>query len=560
MKKRKIEKKFNFNFVFDKDRERLSSSTILVRGSLLTCIILSFASGIIDIAFFSGLSKSLLHIGTIPMPAAILYTIISVGFISAKFWLAMKLGMLKELQARLTAKRFTWSKNLDKPINLTNFWHKFMIAISIMTALSLSVNSIGSALKDAERNSTNITVSIDELKALKDQKKADNNDKRTLTRGNLEGTANSKQTAEKEVDRYWPNIEKWQNILADIYENEEYLALETEKEKASYIETKRKPFKKMAPTFVGNNIDYISRSELITKFQQEAKKTEVDKDSIAAYDALADENNEEIKNTILALENLYKHPNEYKDGLVIEGKPVSFLDETDEPIDVTQVIGILQGLREEWKNNSDIGESSQIFMLVSEIITSKLGEDKSSSGSGSGIAEILMIIVIAIIGIGQEFLIAHFTPKATVDRSLLRQVSEYLLWENKDQKERFLLEVYDDYYGDGVFNQDAFEHKCKKAVEHLERNIDDTIAKYSKNNRSIEQLKESKKAGQIKEPIYIQTQEEKPVLNDRPIKESEVVKIPEAAESKPVKETEVQEKFDNELDALIKEAESRIEE
>ena len=574
MKKKKIEKKFNFNFVFNKDRERLSSSTILVRGSLLTCIILSFASGIIDIAFFSGLSKALLHIGTVPMHAAILYTIISAGFISAKFWLAMKLGMLKELQARLTAKQLTWAKNLDKPIKRTNFWHKFMIAISIMTALSLSVNSIGSALKDAERNSTNITISIDELKALKDQKKSDSNDKRTLTRGNLEGTANSKQTAEREADRYWPNIEKWQDTLASIYENEEYLALETEEEKASYIETKRKPFKKMAPTFIGNNIDYISRSELVTKFQQEAKKTEIDKDSIAAYDALANENNEEIRNTILALENLYKHPNSYENGLVIEGKPVSFLDENGEPIDITQVIGILQGLREEWKNNTDIGESSQIFMLVSEIVTSKLGEDKSSSGSG--IAEILMIIIVAIIGIGQEFLIAHFTPKATIDRSLLRQVSEYLLWENKDQKERFLLEVYDDYYGDGVFNQDAFEHKCKKAVEHLERSIDDTIAKYSKYNKLAEQPVKPKKIKPIEkiekeEPAPVQIQEEKPAISvaettkkPEEVKEPKEVKVPEVIEAKPVEQApevaEVQEEIDDELDALIKEAETRIEE
>lgn len=574
MKKKKIEKKFNFNFVFNKDRERLSSSTILVRGSLLTCIILSFASGIIDIAFFSGLSKALLHIGTVPMHAAILYTIISAGFISAKFWLAMKLGMLKELQARLTAKQLTWAKNLDKPIKRTNFWHKFMIAISIMTALSLSVNSIGSALKDAERNSTNITISIDELKALKDQKKSDSNDKRTLTRGNLEGTANSKQTAEREADRYWPNIEKWQDTLAGIYENEEYLALETEEEKASYIEAKRKPFKKMAPTFIGNNIDYISRSELVTKFQQEAKKTEIDKDSIAAYDALANENNEEIRNTILALENLYKHPNSYENGLVIEGKPVSFLDENGEPIDITQVIGILQGLREEWKNNTDIGESSQIFMLVSEIVTSKLGEDKSSSGSG--IAEILMIIIVAIIGIGQEFLIAHFTPKATIDRSLLRQVSEYLLWENKDQKERFLLEVYDDYYGDGVFNQDAFEHKCKKAVEHLERSIDDTIAKYSKYNKLVEQPVKPKKIKPVEklekeEPAPVQVQEEKSTIpvtettkKPEEVKEPREVKVPEVIEAKPVEQApevaEVQEEFDDELDALIKEAETRIEE
>ena len=169
-----------------------------------------------------------------------------------------------------------------------------------------------------------------------------------------------------------------------------------------------------------------------------------------------------------------------------------------------------------------------------------------------------MIIIVAIIGIGQEFLIAHFTPKATIDRSLLRQVSEYLYWEDKDQKERFLLEVYDDYYGDGVFNQDAFEHKCKKAVEHLERSIDDTIARYSKNNKSEEQLKEPKKIRKIKEPVSIQTQKEKPILNNEPIKEPKVVKTSEIIESKPVKENEVQEEFDDELDTLIKEAESRI--
>ena len=207
-------------------------------------------------------------------------------------------------------------------------------------------------------------------------------------------------------------------------------------------------------------------------------------------------------------------------------------------------------------------------MLVSEIVTSKLGEDKSSAGSG--IAEILMIIIVAIIGIGQEFLIAHFTPKATIDRSLLRQVSEYLLWENKGQKERFLLEVYDDYYGDGVFNQDAFEHKCKKAVEHLERSIDDTIAKYSKYNKLVEQPVKPKKIKPIEkiekeEPAPVQTQEEKPIISvAETTKKPEEVKVPEVIEAKPAEPTpevaEVQEEFDDELDALIKEAEARIEE
>ena len=475
----------NFKFIFNKNRERLSSSSILIKGNLITCLILSVASGIIDLAFFSGLSKSLLHIGTIPMSAAILYTVISIGLISAKFWCAMKLGMVKELETKLRAKNFTWADNLKKAQIPWHIAHKFLIMISIVTALSLSVNSIGSALKDAERNTTNITISLDELKNLKDQKKSDNSNKRNLTRGNLEGTANSKQTAEKEADRYWPNIEKWQLKLAEISSSEEYLTLETDKEKASYISKQREPYKRMAPTFVGNNIDYISRSELVTKFQQEAKKTEVDKDSIAAYNALADENEEEIKNTILALENLYRHPNEYKDGLVIEGKPVSFLDENGEPLDITQVIGILQGLREEWKANTDIGESSQIFMLVSELITSKTGDD-NVTGSGSGIAETIMIIFIAIVGIVQEFLIYLFTPKAAIDRKLLRQVSHYLQWSSIEEKERFLIEVYVEYKGDGVINQEQFDFKCKKCVDDMSETVDSVIQKFAKKDVSVE--------------------------------------------------------------------------
>lgn len=465
----------NLKLIFNKNQERVNSSTILVKGNLVTCLILSIASGVIDLAFFSGLSKSLLHIGTIPMSAAILYTLISIGFISAKFWCAMKLEMVKELETKLLAKGYSWAVNLKKAQIPWHIAHKFLIAISIVTALSLSVNSIGSAMKDAERNATNITVSIDELKALKDQKKSDNSDKRSLTRGNLEGVANSKQKAEEEAARYWTNIENWQNKLAQIYSSEEYLALETEAAKTAFIAKAREPYKKMAPTFVGNNIDYISHSELVTKFQQEAKKSEVDSDSIKAYEALTNENDSEIKSTILALENLYKHPNEYKDGLIIEGQTVSFLDENGEPLDVTQVIGILQGLREEWKANSDIGESSQIFMLVSELITSKVGEGNSS---GSGVAETLMMVFIAIAGVVQEFLIYLFTPKAAIDRRFLRQVSHYLQWSSIEEKERFLIETYIEYKGDGVISQEQFDWKCRKCVDDMSETVDSIITKH----------------------------------------------------------------------------------
>ena len=117
--------------------------------------------------------------------------------------------MVKELETKLRAKNFTWAGNLKKAQIPWHIAHKFLIMISIVTALSLSVNSIGSALKDAERNTTNITISLDELKNLKDQKKSDNSNKRNLTRGNLEGTA-IKVGNSNEFSYYCPDKKVWE--------------------------------------------------------------------------------------------------------------------------------------------------------------------------------------------------------------------------------------------------------------------------------------------------------------------------------------------------------------
>ena len=89
-------------------------STRNINGVLLTCILLSFASGFIDLVFFSGLSKSVYNVANIPIAASILFTIMSIGFISAKFWCAGRIGMLRELKSRLKAKGKTWYKNINK--------------------------------------------------------------------------------------------------------------------------------------------------------------------------------------------------------------------------------------------------------------------------------------------------------------------------------------------------------------------------------------------------------------------------------------------------------------
>ena len=78
------------------------------------------------------------------------------------------------------------------------------------------------------------------------------------------------------------------------------------------------------------------------------------------------------------------------------------------------------------------------------------------------------MILIALFGIVQEFLIYLFTPKATIDRKLLSQVSSYMMWKDEEEKERFLISVYKSYVGDGIINQESYEAKCKKCVSLMQ--------------------------------------------------------------------------------------------
>ena len=84
----------------------------------------------------------------------------------------------------------------------------------------------------------------------------------------------------------------------------------------------------------------------------------------------------------------------------------------------------------------------------------------------------MMMILIMVFGIVQEFLIALFTPKATINRKMISQFSEYL--ENVDIN-KFMLETYKNYLDRGILSSEAFEAKAKKAVGLMENSVEDII-------------------------------------------------------------------------------------
>ena len=450
-----MEKQSKIKFNWSLKNNKIDSSTILINGVLFTCIILSIASGFIDLTFFSGLSKSLFHVGTIPIPAAVLYTVISIGFILAKFWCAMQIGMLKELKARLLAKGKDWANNLKKALLPWQIVHKFLITVSIITALSLSVNSIGVGIRKMEQNIKNMSYDAETLIELNKSANSGEKEKREAAKDNIAGAINAKDDARKEVDRYYSRLVQYQEEYFSIPEDD------TEARQAVISKIVRE-----IPGAVEKNAIYFTKADLQRSIQKTASANETVNDTSLYEEAVAYDKSQ-IEATILALaDKKYKTP---------DGELISFTNEDGSLVDVQLAISRLQNGISEWQSDTgDVGESSKIFTLIATYINA------DAKAGGMGISEWMLMILIALFGIVQEFLIYLFTPKATIDRKLLSQVSSYMMWKDEEEKERFLISVYKSYVGDGIINQENYEAKCKKCVSLMQETEDDVIAKWSK--------------------------------------------------------------------------------
>ena len=434
---------------------KIDNSTILINGLLLTCIGLSIASGFVDIVCYSGLSVSLFHLGTLALPAAILYTLISIFLTSGKFWFGMKIGMLKELRTRLKVQNFQWYKNITKALLPWQLLHKLLICISLLTAMSMSVNSIGSGIRAMQQNIDNMTRDAETLIELNKSVNSGVKEKREAAKSNITGAITAKDDARQEVDRYYSRLVKYQ---------EEYFATPEDD-----IDARKAIIDKIVreiPGATSKNAIYFTKADLQKSIQKTASRNETVNDTSLYEEAVSYDKNQ-IEETLIAISDKeYKMP----DGTLIQ-----FIDNDGKPINVQLAISRLQNGISMWQaDTGDVGESSKVFTLLAMYIKA----DETAGGIGA--AEWMIMMFIFFTGIIQECMIALCTPSATIDRKTLSSVSRYCEWKNEEEKERFLLRVYKSYVGDGVFNQADYEEKCRKCVELMEETEDDVIVKYSK--------------------------------------------------------------------------------
>lgn len=456
---------------------KIDNSTILINGLLLTCIGLSIASGFVDIVCYSGLSVSLFHLGTLALPAAILYTLISIFLTSGKFWFGMKIGMLKELRTRLKVQNFQWYKNITKALVPWQLLHKLLICISLLTAMSMSVNSIGSGIRAMQQNIDNMTRDAETLIELNKSVNSGVKEKREAAKSNITGAITAKDDARQEVDRYYSRLVKYQ---------EEYFATPEDD-----IDARKAIIDKIVreiPGATSKNAIYFTKADLQKSIQKTASRNETVNDTSLYEEAVSYDKNQ-IEETLIAVSDKeYKMP----DGTLIQ-----FIDNDGKPINVQLAISRLQNGISMWQaDTGDVGESSKVFTLLAMYIKA----DETAGGIGA--AEWMIMLFIFFTGIIQECMIALCTPSATIDRKTLSSVSRYCEWKNEEEKERFLLRVYKSYVGDGVFNQADYEEKCRKCVELMEETEDDVIVKYSKKHKiavKARTIKEDIPVAEIKE-------------------------------------------------------------
>lgn len=436
---------------------KIDNSTILINGLLLTCIGLSIASGFVDIVCYSGLSVSLFHLGTLALPAAILYTLISIFLTSGKFWFGMKIGMLKELRTRLKVQNFQWYKNITKALVPWQLLHKLLICISLLTAMSMSVNSIGAGIRAMQQNIDNMTRDAETLIELNKSVNSGEKEKREAAKDNITGAINAKDDARKEVDRYYSRLVQYQ---------EEYFAIPEDDTDARQVVINK--IVREIPGATAKNAIYFTKADLQRSIQKTASANETVNDTSLYEEAVSYDKNQ-IEEILIAISDKeYKMP---------DGTPIKFID-NGKPINVQLAISRLQNGISMWQaDTGDVGESSKVFTLLAMYI------EADETAGGIGAAERMIMMFIFFTGIIQECMIALCTPSATIDRKTLSSVSRHCEWKDEEEKERFLLKVYKSYVGDGVFSQEDYEEKCRKCVELMEETEDDIIAKYSKKHK-----------------------------------------------------------------------------
>lgn len=505
----KNEKKF--------EKPTLKTTTVLINGKLITCILLSIISAVIDLIFFSGLSRSAYELfGLIAIPAGLVMSLMSIGFSMGKFFCAMQLGAIAELTTRLKNCGYKWYNNLKKLSWKWHVIHKFLIGVSILTSISLSVVSIG----------TGVTRNADKLKQIDDliiegtkyseilNTARDTSLTATVSRSVDTSERDAIAFTQTQMTKIRPAVEQYkaerQSFTGAGYDVNSTEEIEWNGKNiipTDYWNRRNEEVNNLLQnyyrTVTGKEIYNLNLSQVERVIKQNylnnyqsRSSDEIKKEMEAARQSTIQEANGWLDT--LNASNFTKNEQVVRNNGRIEytSVPVTFdtdYKNTDTKVLITRALALLRQYRTEVESdNGDIGSSSKLFMMIGNAVD-KIGAKQNSSvvdalntkvKTGMGSTEIMIMVVIMLFGIVQEFLIALFTPKSTISRKMLYQFDAYF-GEDFSINE-FMLETYLDYYNKGIISKEDFEAKAKKCVDLLQNTKESIIERYSR--RPIEKV------------------------------------------------------------------------
>ena len=511
-------KKDSDESVIKQIKPTLKSDKILVNGVLFTYILASLVSGVVDLVFFSGLSKSHYNIFAIKIAAPIVMSLLSLVITSGKAWCAIKVSQIDSLVSHLKNYGYNWTRNFRKVRVKWNIAHKLCATVSIITTISLSVVSIGSGVT----RKANTLKLVDELieqgttfQALLNKTSQTKLD--TIVSQSVDTTQDEAiEYVREHIAKINPELESYKNDrIAFEYKygagavNSSRTDLpETEGKSASdyWTDRNQKINALLSQAGYGNltgpQIKKLNRSQVEKALKENYMTIYSNSNKKAAMEGaekIKDETTQEAEGwlDILNASNFQSKKQVIKENGKKDWEQALIVFDADPEksikVKVDSALMQLKAFRVEVENDTgDIGSSSKVFMLAGSAFE-KIGQKektyneitnrKNVKVSSFGATEIMIMTLICFFGILQEVLIALLTPKVVVTRKTLASFEPYFGTDFNENE--FLYDLYRKYQNKGIISMAEFEAKALKCstLSETPETLKDFISKSKKTRK-----------------------------------------------------------------------------
>ena len=150
------------------------------------------------------------------VPAGLVLGLMSVVIIFGKAWCAMRVSQIDELISHFKALDIKCWDRLKKPRRFWKSLHVLCMSVSLLTAMSLSVVSVGDGIR---KNQNEIKKANEEIVALAELINANSigqSKQREIIYSSVSVSTNSTKDANEAADKIWPLIEEYRAERAEF--------------------------------------------------------------------------------------------------------------------------------------------------------------------------------------------------------------------------------------------------------------------------------------------------------------------------------------------------------